>query len=70
MSRSRKDNAKIQLVTGGKVHHLKINECHVCGKRFKSRSHYDALCDVCWADNDMKPYVSRTKGYWGTGMMN
>lgn len=36
----------------------KLSKCNVCGKRFKSRSHFDALCDLCWADNEMRPYIS------------
>ncbi len=38
--------------------HSKLSRCSVCGKRFKSRSHFDAICNLCWADNEMKPYVA------------
>lgn len=70
MSRSKQQTNEMRVFTNETVDPLKINQCHVCGKRFKSRSHYDALCDICWADNDMRPYVSRTRGYRGTGLMN
>jgi hypothetical protein len=32
------------------------SSCAVCGKDFKSYSHFDAICDLCWADNEMRPY--------------
>ena len=35
-----------------------LSRCSVCGKRFKSRSHFDAICNLCWADNEMRPYVA------------
>ncbi len=36
----------------------KLSRCSVCGKQFKSRSHFDAICNLCWADNEMRPYVA------------
>ncbi len=34
------------------------NRCSVCGKGFKSKSHFDAICNLCWADNEMRPYIA------------
>lgn len=34
------------------------SSCSVCGLVFKSYSHFDAICDVCWADNEMRPYAT------------
>lgn len=45
----------------------KVYDCPMCGRRFRSRSHLDTLCNACWADNELKPYVTRSKSYWGTG---
>jgi len=39
-------------------HESKKNKCSLCGQTFESRSHFDALCNVCWADNEMKPYLA------------
>lgn len=36
----------------------KKSKCSVCQKHFKSRSHFDAICDLCWADNEMRPFLS------------
>lgn len=49
--------------------HLKTNKCMVCEKRFKSRSHFDAICDLCWADNEMRPYLA-LGGFRGAGFVN
>lgn len=57
MSRSKKHSHEIHGSSSGKVHYFKVNHCHMCGKQFRSRSHHDALCDTCWADNEMQPYV-------------
>lgn len=46
-----------------------IAKCSVCGKRFKSRSHFDAICNVCWADNEMRPYVA-LRSVKGAGFVN
>lgn len=69
MSRKNPD-AESRVHSNVNVLNLKINRCCLCGKGFKSRSQYDALCDLCWADNEMRPYVTRTRGYRGTGRMN
>ena len=37
---------------------LKTSTCTVCKKRFRTRSHFDALCNLCWADNEMRPYLN------------
>lgn len=47
----------------------KLPKCRFCGKRFKSRSHFDALCDFCWADNEMRPYQS-FRGFRRYGMVS
>lgn len=35
-----------------------LSRCSVCRKRFKSRSRFDYICNLCWADNEMKPYIN------------
>ena len=42
--------------------------CLVCGANFQSRSQLDALCNVCWADNEMRPYGATR--VFGGGMVN
>jgi len=56
MDRVRKPQ-KPNANSGDAVSHM-ANRCSLCGKHFKSRSHFDALCDYCWADNEMRPYVA------------
>lgn len=36
----------------------KMNHCSVCGGKFRSHSHFDVLCNLCWAENEMKPYLA------------
>lgn len=33
------------------------SRCVVCDKEFRSHSRLDAICDLCWADNEMRPYA-------------
>lgn len=35
-----------------------LGRCSVCGKRFKTRAHFDAICHLCLADSEMKPYLN------------
>jgi len=46
-----------------------LAKCSVCGKKFNSRSHFDSICNLCWADNEMRPYV-RLRGTGGSGFVN
>jgi hypothetical protein len=49
--------------------HRQSSQCALCKRRFKSRSHLDAICDVCWADNEMRPYLA-VGGLRGAGFVN
>lgn len=49
--------------------HLQSHQCALCKRRFKSRSHLDSICDVCWADNEMRPYLA-IGGLRGAGFVN
>ncbi len=68
MSRTKKEAPTFRIVSGGKIREIKTSLCDMCGKHFKSHSHFDALCNLCWADNEMKPYFMRAKSSRGTGM--
>ena len=47
----------------------KMSRCKFCGKNFKSHSQFDALCNVCWADSEMRPYFG-ARGLPGGSMLN
>ncbi len=32
--------------------------CRVCGKHFRSKFHFDSICNLCWVDSEMKPYAT------------
>lgn len=49
--------------------HSQSSRCALCKKRFKSRSHLDVICDICWADNEMRPYLA-VGGLRGAGFVN
>jgi len=50
---------KLNIANDGDSHDgSRINKCAICGHRFKSRSHIDVLCNICWADNEMKAYLT------------
>jgi len=49
--------------------HSHENKCTICKKHFKSRSHFDAICDLCWADHEMRPYLA-PGGLRGVGFIN
>jgi hypothetical protein len=48
----------------------KLCRCIVCGGDFKSRSLFDTLCNVCWADNEMRPYSGMRSRSFGGVMVN
>jgi hypothetical protein len=43
------------------AHRKRESACFICGKHFKSRSRFDAICNLCWADNEMRPYLAPGK---------
>jgi hypothetical protein len=52
-------NAKGLFVVNGDGHRTeKKYTCDVCGKSFRSKSHFDSICNLCWADNEMRPYIT------------
>jgi hypothetical protein len=56
VDRSRKTSTRLEpKKTSGRTLHQR--RCTVCGTRFRSLSHFDILCNVCWADNEMRPYL-------------
>lgn len=41
---------------------LHDENCRICGTSFKSFSRFEAICNGCWADNELKPYYQNFSG--------
>ena len=67
--RGGKQGVRVKRISGIETPPNQMSRCQVCGKSFKSNSHFDALCNVCWADNEMRPYFG-ARGLPGGSVVN
>ncbi len=58
MDRIKKNKKQFANHENDRAQMTNFSKCSLCRKRFKTHSHFDAICDLCWADNEMKPYIA------------